>query len=70
MDCECQWSQVLGWLQHRGVYLLLRVISSDSEAETLPPSAVGNATGQDRTLPVSPPRGLAHPLLHPRCSWG
>lgn len=28
-------------------------------------SAVGNASGQDQSLPISPPRGLAHPLLAP-----
>jgi len=70
MDCECQRSQALSCLQRRGVHLALHGISSDPDAEALLLSAVGNVTGQDGTLPASPPQGLAHPLLHPCRPWG
>lgn len=63
MDCECQQSQVLGSLRHRGVYLFLHFISCDSEAKNLLLSVAGNATGQDGTR--HPPRCLTHPLPTP-----
>lgn len=65
MGCECQRSQTRGC--SIGVFISSCVLSPLTEAEAL--LRLEMQPGRI-ILPICPPWGLTHPLLHPPCSGG